>query len=285
MWQWLITGYGEVAPTTGATGYAFEASQLGGTNTSGNVYSEEVNFKLRYPGQVWDEETGLSYNLNRYYDAQAGRYVQADPIGLDGGWNRFGYVNGNPLNQVDPSGLCPVCIGVAAVAELVMLVHSAATDPVPLPGSSIAARSSAGAAMVGQAIPASVSAMRPTAQAARTFMNSPAAEVCATTSVKPGSFSIVDWVSYPGSVPKPQGPFRLLEGAEYEAARRAADAANSTIRRQQGLIGKAVDIHEIQPVKFGGSATDSANKIVLPRDVHRQQVTPWWNQLMRDISN
>ena len=106
MWQWLITGYGEVAPTTGATGYAFEAPQLGGSsNTSGNVYSEEVNFKLRYPGQVWDEETGLSYNLNRYYDGQAGRYIQSDPIGLDGGWNRFGYVGGDPLNGIDPDGL------------------------------------------------------------------------------------------------------------------------------------------------------------------------------------
>jgi len=111
VWQWLITGYGEVAPTTGATGYAFEAPQLGGSsNSSGNVYSEEVNFKLRYPGQVWDEETGLSYNLNRYYDGQGGRYIQSDPIGLDGGWNRFTYVGGNPLERIDPQGLADINI-------------------------------------------------------------------------------------------------------------------------------------------------------------------------------
>jgi RHS repeat-associated protein len=57
---------------------------------------------------VFDEETGLSYNLPRDYDAATGRYIQADPIGLEGGWNRFGYVANNPLNDVDPQGLHPV---------------------------------------------------------------------------------------------------------------------------------------------------------------------------------
>lgn len=57
-------------------------------------------------------------------------------------------------------------------------------------------------------------------------------------------------------VPKPQGPFRLLEGAEYNAARNAANKANSNIRRDQGLVGQPVDVHETNPVKFGGSPTD-----------------------------
>ena len=66
---------------------------------------EAVKFDLLYRGQVWDDETQLAYNLNRYYDQASGRYIQADPIGLDGGWNRFGYVGGDPLNAVDPQGL------------------------------------------------------------------------------------------------------------------------------------------------------------------------------------
>ena len=98
-WQWLITGFGETAPTQGAQGYAQPDI------SSVKSYAEAVSFDLRYPGQQWDEETGLSYNLHRYYDAATGRYTQADPIGLDGGWNRFAYVGGNPLLFIDPEGL------------------------------------------------------------------------------------------------------------------------------------------------------------------------------------
>lgn len=59
---------------------------------------------LRYPGQYFDKETNLHYNYFRDYDPSIGRYIQSDPIGLEGGLNMYGYVGGNPLSRIDPTG-------------------------------------------------------------------------------------------------------------------------------------------------------------------------------------
>ncbi len=59
---------------------------------------------LRYQGQIEDRESGLYYNVNRYYDADSGQYLSPDPIGFAGGLRPQGYVH-NPLEWVDPLGL------------------------------------------------------------------------------------------------------------------------------------------------------------------------------------
>jgi RHS repeat-associated protein len=72
-----------------------------------------VAFNLRYPGQYFDKESGLYYNVHRSYKPDVGGYTQNDPIGLNGGWNRRTYVGGNPLKYTDPDGLLAQVIGPA----------------------------------------------------------------------------------------------------------------------------------------------------------------------------
>ena len=63
------------------------------------------SLNIRYPGQYYDFEAGLVQNWWRTYEPRIGRYVSADPIGLDGGWNRFAYADGDGINGFDPDGL------------------------------------------------------------------------------------------------------------------------------------------------------------------------------------
>ena len=71
---------------------------------------------LRFPGQVFDADSGWHDNHHRSYDPNLGRYLQSDPIGLAGGLNPYDYVGGNPLGYADPSGQCPLCLAAAVLA-------------------------------------------------------------------------------------------------------------------------------------------------------------------------
>ncbi|UKB85368.1 hypothetical protein LF887_07010 [Chryseobacterium sp. MEBOG06] len=74
-----------------------------------------------------------------------------------------------------------------------------------------------------------------------------------------GAFSVFDWKGYPTSLSKPTGPFKILEGAEYEAARKATNNANRALHRTNPEF-KGLQIHEIHPVKFGGDPTNPLKK-------------------------
>jgi RHS repeat-associated protein len=112
-WQWPYSAFGDNNPTgilkpTTSAGSAFTSLPPSGSVTTTTLLATstpaQIN-NLRFPGQYADSETGLFYNYFRSYQATQGRYTQNDPIGLAGGWNRFGYVEGNPLSMLDPEGL------------------------------------------------------------------------------------------------------------------------------------------------------------------------------------
>ncbi|WP_329953659.1 RHS repeat-associated core domain-containing protein [Stenotrophomonas sepilia] len=65
-------------------------------------------FAMRFPGQRYDAESGLHYNVQRDYDPASGRFVTSDPLGLQGGISTYGYVKGNPLTSVDPDGMLAI---------------------------------------------------------------------------------------------------------------------------------------------------------------------------------
>ena len=69
--------------------------------------TEAISNPFKFVGAfgVMDEGNGLLYMRARYYDPSTGRFISKDPIGWAGGLNLYGYVGGNPVNRIDPSGL------------------------------------------------------------------------------------------------------------------------------------------------------------------------------------
>ncbi len=91
-----------------------------------------------------------------------------------------------------------------------------------------------------------------------------------------GSFSITEagWRGYPAGAPKPGGPFRLISGKEYADALKLKNAANKALHNEFPSL-KGYDLHELQPVKFGGSPTSIFNKMPLNPSYHRQFTSFW----------
>ncbi|AXI02600.1 RHS repeat-associated core domain-containing protein [Aquirhabdus parva] len=83
-----------------------------------------IQMNLRFPGQYYDEQTGLYYNQNRYYNPELGRYMEPDPLGLKAGLNPYAYTGNNPVNQVDPTGLCieDLCVGEIIAARYAIMI-------------------------------------------------------------------------------------------------------------------------------------------------------------------
>jgi RHS repeat-associated protein len=138
------------------------ADQLGSTNVTSDPNGLLVSLSLYMPwggtrnggsgttltdyaftGQrKMNDSVGLIYYGARFYDSELGRFAQPDSIvpGLDNSmvptspdaWNRYEYVNNNPVKYNDPSGHCPIFIVALIIIGVIVLTgdipHSGAGD-------------------------------------------------------------------------------------------------------------------------------------------------------------
>jgi RHS repeat-associated protein len=94
-----------------------------------------ISNPLRFGGQYWDSESSFYYLRARYYDPGTGQFISRDPM-VATTRSAYGYVNDNPLNLTDPTGLdCngfdPLCWarhGAAAVTGAIATGVGAAHD-------------------------------------------------------------------------------------------------------------------------------------------------------------
>jgi RHS repeat-associated protein len=101
--RWLIPDErGSIIALTNASG---AVTQVNRYDDYGIPASTNAG-RFQYTGQAWVPELQMYYYKARIYAPTLGRFMQTDPTGYDDGPNWYDYVGGDPVNGVDPSGLC-----------------------------------------------------------------------------------------------------------------------------------------------------------------------------------
>jgi RHS repeat-associated protein len=124
--KFIRVGGESIAANKGTSKYFYHNDHLGSVNVVTDINGTRVQLNeydpwgavsrsegsidpdQRFTGQKLDPETGLYYYGGRYYDAEIGRFISADPfvqtIFDPQNLNRYSYVINNPQNYTDPSG-------------------------------------------------------------------------------------------------------------------------------------------------------------------------------------
>ncbi len=121
--------------------------------------TQAFNISNRYTGQVLDEDTGLYYYGARYYDAELGRFIQADTTVPDPGFsqafNRYAYVYNNPIKFSDPTGQFPfalIAMGIGAIIGGIQAHNNGGNIFVGMLQGAVMGMMSYGFGLMGQAI-------------------------------------------------------------------------------------------------------------------------------------
>ncbi len=113
--------------------------------------SGAVGTPLQYGGQYTDAETGLVYLRARFYDPTTAQFLTVDPEVNDTG-TPYTYVGGDPLNDLDPSGLCSFWCWVGAGAAIVGTAACIIAEPCGAVEGGIAIAGGGAAAIGGMSV-------------------------------------------------------------------------------------------------------------------------------------
>ncbi len=89
---------------TGAVANSYTYDSFGNVTASTGTVSNRFFFTARENVA----KAGLLYYRARYYDPSVGRLLNEDPIRFQAGTDFYTYVHNNPINLIDPAGLCEV---------------------------------------------------------------------------------------------------------------------------------------------------------------------------------
>ena len=106
-YYYIYNGHGDVVmllDENDNTKNTYEYDPWGSITTQ----TETIDNSIKYAGEYFDDETGLIYLRNRYYDPSVGPFISEDPIRDGANW--YVYANNNPVNYVDPTGLDAIVI-------------------------------------------------------------------------------------------------------------------------------------------------------------------------------
>lgn len=95
---------GTITSLSGSSGTLAQTYTYGSFGNTTNSSGSLTNF-FRYTGREFDTETNLYYDRARYFDTNSGRFLSEDPLAFNAGLNFYDYVNANPVNLADPTGL------------------------------------------------------------------------------------------------------------------------------------------------------------------------------------
>jgi RHS repeat-associated protein len=105
--------------SSGSIAWSADYEPFGEVNITTNFQPNQ----MRFPGQIFDEETSLHYNYHRFYDPRRGKYLTPDPshhiqprgvtidflipyvLNTPKDLHSFSYAIGNPIKFSDPYGL------------------------------------------------------------------------------------------------------------------------------------------------------------------------------------